>query len=100
MARHLQLTVPTLILLIAHSWSAAQGVPKEDAFFEGLCTALANHPLQDARIAGCMITRNEVSQSVHLRGEHLTGSDLEDLCTSIGGTPAADGNLGMTSSDA
>jgi hypothetical protein len=78
----------------------AQGITDENAFFRGLCTAFENHALRSAHIADCMVTYNEVSQSVHLRGQQLAGSDLEELCKSIGGTPAADGNLGMTSADA
>jgi len=92
--------VVAIALPFAHSFCAAQGMTDENALFVGMCTAFENHPLHGARITDCMVTHNEVSQSVHLRGEHLTGSDLEDLCTSVGGTPAADGNLGMWASDA
>ena len=92
--------VIAIVLPFAHPFCAAQGMTDENALFESMCTAFENHPLHGARITDCMVTHNEVSQSVHLRGEHLTGSDLEDLCTSVGGTPAADGNLGMWASDA
>lgn len=86
--------------LVAHQWCAAQGVPDEQSFFQGICVAFESHALQDGRIASCMVLSNEVNQSVALGGDHVSERDLDDLCASIGGKPAQGGNLGISVSNA